>query len=66
MLPSSSKTQKRSVTVILGGFGGGAVVEADVTLLGVESPAGVYPMVPAAKPVRHPSTWSGQTVPMVP
>lgn len=52
-LPSSSKAPRRSVTVTLGGSGDEAVMAADITLLGVESPAGTYP-VTAAKPMRVP------------
>jgi hypothetical protein len=53
MLPSSSETRKRTVTVTLGGPGDNAVIAADITLLGVESPAGAYPVV-TAKPLRVP------------
>jgi hypothetical protein len=54
VLPSSSKPPRRSVTVTLGGSGDEAVIAADITLLGVESPAGTYPLVAAAKPMRIP------------
>ncbi len=54
MLRSSSDTRKRTVTITLGDSGAGAVLEADITLLGVENAPGVYPVVPAPKPMRVP------------